>query len=160
MGKVTVPEGFDPNFVRHWYLVANRADALIYEGKLNGSFHFLKRFQNPEGRLLEKDLVADRAGRSFSKAKGSHVRHGLEPRSYKHEETAVRFARKIGRSLERACLKQEFTDLIVLAEPHFLGLLNQEFSKRVKAVILREVPREWSEGSDEELKLYLQKKLD
>ena len=159
MGKVTIPRGFEPKFVKHWYLVANRAEALVYEGDLNGSFRFVKRFQNPKGKMMERDLVADRPGRSFSSAEGTRLRHGLEPRTPYHEVVAVEFARELGRKVDKAALKQELSDLVVIAEPHFLGLLNQEFSKRVKALIRREVPREWAEGSDAELKAYLQKKL-
>ncbi|MGZ3712208.1 MAG: host attachment protein [Bdellovibrionota bacterium] len=159
MGKVTVPKGFDPKFVRHWYLVANRIEALIYEGDLNGKFRFVKRHRNPRGKLMEQELVADKSGRSFSSARGSGIRHGFEPRSNYHEEVAIQFARKIAMALDRAALEQELSDLVVLAEPHFLGLLNQEFTKRVNELIRKEVPREWAEGSDQDLHLYLQKKL-
>lgn len=158
MGKVNI-QGFEPTFIRHWYLVANRTEALIYEGMLNGSFHFLKRLKNPQGRLMEQSLVAAKPGRSFSSARGSGIRHGFEPRSRYHEEGAIQFARKIGRVLDQAALKQELTDLVIIAEPHFLGLLNQKFSKRVDSLIRQRLPREWAEGSDRELKVYLQKKL-
>jgi protein required for attachment to host cells len=159
MGKVTLPRGFDPKLITHWYLVANRTEAVIYEGKLNGSFHFVKRFENPRGSLAEKELGGGKPGRSFSSARGSGVRHGLAPRTFQHEEVAVQFARKIGRAMDAAALKNEMSSLVVIAEPHFLGLLNGEFSKRVKSIISREVPREWARGSDRELKDFLQKKL-
>jgi protein required for attachment to host cells len=159
MGKVNAPQGFEPKFIRHWYMVANRTEALVYEGNLRQGFRFVKRYRNPKGRLLERDLEGDRPGRSFSSARGSSIRHGLEPHSHRHETVAIQFARYLARTLDEAVLKSSLTDLVVMAEPHFLGLLNQHFSKRVKSVISRQVPNEWAQGSDEELKAYIQRKL-
>jgi protein required for attachment to host cells len=158
VGKVTVPQGFDTQFVKHWYLVANRVDAIIYEGKLDGEFHYVKRFRNPKGKLTELQLVADRPGRTFSSSR-TGTRHGYEPRSHYHEEVAMKFARRIAKELEKAAVKGEYSDLIVMAEPHFLGMINKELPKNVKSVLRKEVPREWSQGSDQELKEYLQAKL-
>ena len=109
---------------------------------------------------MQSELVADRPGTSFSSAQGSGIRHGFEPRTLYHEQVAVQFARKIAHILDLAVLKNDLSDLVVVAEPHFLGLLNQEFSKRVKSVLKSEVPREWSQGSDKELKEYLREKLE
>lgn len=158
MGKVTLPRGFDPKFVRHWYLVANRAVALVYEGSLDGSFRYVTRLENPMGRRMELELVADRPGRSFASSR-SGVRHGLEPKTPYHEEVAHRFASRIAKMLDKAVLQEKCTDLIVMAEPRFLGLVKKELSERVRAVVSREVPREWNQGSDRELEEYLRKKL-
>jgi protein required for attachment to host cells len=158
MGKVLAPKGFDPKFVRHWYLVANRIEAVVYAGRIGKDFHFVKRLKNPKGKLTETQLVADKPGRSFSRSR-SGVRHGFAPHSLYHEQVAIQFARKIGKLLDRSLTDNEFTDLVVLAEPHFLGLMNQEFPEHVRKKVLREVPREWNEGSDRDLEKYLQKKL-
>ncbi|MGZ3693898.1 MAG: host attachment protein [Bdellovibrionota bacterium] len=158
MGKVLAPKGFDPKFERHWYLVANRVEAVLYAGRIGKDFHFLRRFSNPKGKLTELQLVADKPGRKFSSSR-SGVRHGFEPRSLYHEQVAIQFARRIGKAIDRSLLDKEFSDLVVLAEPHFLGLLNKGFSQRVKAKVINEVPREWHEGSDRDLEKYLQKKL-
>lgn len=158
MGKVTLPRGFDPKLIKHWYVVANRIEALIYEGQLNGSFRFVRRMKNAKGKLTELELVADRPGRSFASSR-SKARHAYEPHSLYHEVVAQKFAKRIARELEKAVLAEDCTDLVVMAEPHFLGLLNHELPKRVKALVRREVAREWSQGSDRELEDYLRKKL-
>lgn len=158
MGKVLPPKGFEPKFTRHWFLVANRAEACIYEGNLGKELHFLKRLLNPRSRLTELELVADKPGRRFSSSR-SGVRHGLEPRTNYHEVVAVEFARRIGKELDRALLQKQFTDLVVVAEPHFLGLLKLAFTPRTKEKIRHTIAREWHEGSDRELEKYLQSKL-
>lgn len=159
MGKVLVPRGFDPKFVRHWYLVANRVGAVIYAGGLGRNFHFVSRLSNPKGKLTESQLVADRPGRRFSSSRGG-VRHGLSQHSRYHEQVAMDFARTIAAFLGRALNEDKFSDLVVLAEPHFLGLLKREFSGALKRRVLQTVPREWNEGSDRDLEKYLRKKLE
>jgi len=159
MGKVLVPKGFEPKFVRHWHLVANRAEALIYEGEPGKDFRFIKRLRNPKGKLTELQLVSDRPGRAFSSSQGSMIRHGYEPRTQYHEDVAVQFSRRIAKMLERAAFRNEFSDLTVMAEPHFLGLLNRVFSRKIEARLRRKIPREWNEGSDHELAQYLKEKL-
>lgn len=158
MGRVTLPAGFNPDTVRHWYLVANRAGAVIYAGTLNGTFHYMRRLKNPKARLTERELVADRPGRSFSSSR-SGARHALAPRTRYHDEVAAAFARRIGRELEHAALAGEFSDLVILAEPKFLGMLNAELTGGVKSKVRKTVPREWRQGSDRELAQYIRGKL-
>lgn len=158
MGRVGIPKGFDPQRIRHWYLVANRKEAVLYEGQPGNDFRFLRRLENPQGKLTERELVADRPGRVFASAR-SGTRHAYEPRSLYHEEVARQFARRIGKVLEKDALQEEFSDLVILAEPHFLGLLHQQLSKKVRSLVRRELPREWHQGSDEELQDYLQQNL-
>ncbi len=158
MGKIMLPKGFNPQVTRRWYLVANRTEALIYEGPLNGSFHYVKRLKNKKGKLREGEFSSDRIGRVFASSR-SGIRHGLEPRTLRHEIVAADFAKKIAMVIDKAVLREECSDLVVLAEPRFLGLINKELSSRVKAVLRSELPKEWKRGSDEELVEYLRTRL-
>lgn len=144
MGRVTIPKGFDPNPKTHWYLVANRADATIYGGGLQSGFHFVKRMSWP-GALHPMSAVEGEVT--------------PQPGTHGHEAAAEQFAREITRTLDRAALKGEFSDLVVLAEPHFLGLLHRHFPKRIKDAVRKEIPREWRQGSDKDLARYLREKL-
>lgn len=159
MGRVTLPKGFNPSSERNWFLVANRVEACIYEGRPGRGFRFVKRLSNPKGKLTNLQLVSDRPGVSFSSNRGSSLRHGFAPRSDYHEVVAQNFARKLGRVLRQAVLKGEFSRLTLVAEPHFLGLLKSSLSPQVEAALANSVPHEWHEGSDKELEAYLKKKL-
>jgi Protein required for attachment to host cells len=158
MGKVCIPRGFEPKLVNHWYLVANRAEAVVYAGNLGGQFRYVKRWRNQKGRLFEREFQTDRPGRSFSSAR-SGVRHGFEPRVSAHEEVAVGFARHLSRMLDLGAQKGAYSDLVIVAEPHFLGLLNKGLTKRVKDLVRQSVCHEWKRGSDRELGDFLRKKL-
>jgi protein required for attachment to host cells len=159
MGKVTTPKGFHPETKRRWFLVANRAEACLYEGNLGHDFHFVKRLKNPKGKYTEVELGDDNPpGRSFSSAR-TGTRHGFAPHTLKHETVAEQFARRIARTLAKDQSDQAFTELVVVAEPHFLGLLRMAFPEALAEKIVKKVPREWNEGSDAELEEYLQKKM-
>jgi len=49
--------------------------------------------------------------------------------------------------------------LILVAEPHFLGLMRMALPPELKRLIRHEIPREYLEGSDEDLKLSIQTAL-
>jgi protein required for attachment to host cells len=158
MGKVRVPRGFDLKFIKHWYVLANRAEALVYEENFAKGFHYLKRLKNPQGKLKGLELVSDRPGRAFASG-GSNTRHAYSPRTEIHEVVAEQFAREIAKMLDKAALEEKFSDLVIMAEPHFLGLLNKEYSKHVTALLRSEMPCEWTYGSDSELESFLHRKL-
>lgn len=159
MGKILLPKGFNLAATRHWYLVASRAGAKVYAGRPDKQLVFLKNWSNPRGKRLEHEIGPDRPGRNFSSGRHSGLRHAYESRLSQHELAAIRFAKRLARALERDLLEDKYTGLVILAEPHFLGLLNKALSPRVKNAILKSIPREWGQGSDESLARFLKKKV-
>jgi protein required for attachment to host cells len=140
--------------VRRWYVVANRTASVFYaEGRFR-KFHFVDRITEEQGATHEHELVSDRPGRSFSSA-GDLPRHGLQRRNTQHEEIARRFARKIAAAIEAARREDLFEELVLAAEPHFLGLLRAELTAATRARILRSVPREFTRGSETEVRAQL-----
>ena len=117
-----------------WYVIASRVSAVIYTNGSDHKFHFLDRLSNPQGCLREIDLDSDKPGRGFS-SPGVAFHHSLDRRSKSHEQVAKRFARKIGRILERAQRENRFDNLVLVAEPHFLGLLAHDFELGVGAAL-------------------------
>ncbi len=159
MGKVTIPKGFDPTPIRHWFLVANRSEARVYDGLPGKGFRFLKKLTNPKARMADAELLSDKPGKSFSSARGSGISHGFAPHSDHHEVVAQDFARKVCRALRKDVLSGEVTRLTLVAEPHFLGLLNGFLSPQTKAILADSVPHDWQKWSDKELEKYLKKKI-
>ena len=86
-------------------------------------------------------------------------KHESESHSHGHEMSAEEFAKRVAKMMDRAVLAQECSDLVLLAEPHFLGLVNKALPKRVTAVMRRELATEWRQGSDRKLTEYLREKL-
>ncbi|MBY0471776.1 host attachment protein [bacterium] len=143
---------------RQWYVVANRTGATIYR-ESQQKFEFLKRLSNPEGRLPESKLDSDRAGRAFARAADGTIRHSLDRAQSHHEKSAKDFAMRIARTLELAMKDSFGTEITLVAEPHFLGLLRNALSPNVRALIKNEINREYSRGSNQELYRYVQQAL-
>lgn len=160
MGKYSAARDLDLKTKTHWYLVASRIGAAIYEGLPGHHFRFVTRMENPKGKLMDTELTSDRSGRSFSSSQGSQIRHGLGRERSPHERAAAHFAGVIGKSLEQAIREERFSDLVILAEPHFLGLIRKELPEVVKVRLKMEIPREFAQGSDAELEVYLKNKLN
>ena len=152
MGKYSAARDLDLSNKTQWYVVASRTGAVIYASGTNRKFQFLERITNPRGHLTETELDSDRPGRGFSSASSGQIRHALDRRSHRHEEQARRFARLLGKTLERAHREARFGSLVLVAEPHFLGLLREGLTPAVQRAVSHEIRHQYSEGSDEELK--------
>jgi protein required for attachment to host cells len=144
---------------RTWYVLANRTDAVFYEDFGDQKFRFKERMKNKKGHLTEGQLDSDRPGSGVSSAASGSIRHSLDRTFHHHEQVASRFATGIARFLSRKQRAGLFDSLILVAEPHFLGLMRMALPPELKLLIRHEIPREYLEGSDEDLKLSIQTAL-
>ena len=159
MGKYFCRGGFEQSPRRRWYLVANRAEARIYQDRPKHGFEFVQRMENPEGKMSESELDSDRPGRSFSSARGASISHSLDQTAIRHETVAKRFAAMLAKVLESSVREGKFSELVLVAEPHFLGLLRAAIPASVRDRIGHEINREFAQGSDLALRDYLREKL-
>ena len=135
-----------------WYVVANRTEAVLYTDEAKQKFQFVDRLLNEKGALHESELVSDRPGRGFSSSGGDgSVRHALAHRESHHEHVAKEFASRIAASLEAARNQKRFTEIVLVAEPHFLGLLRAALGPATTALVKCEVRHEYTKGSDAEI---------
>jgi protein required for attachment to host cells len=95
----------------------------------------------PQSRLRPRDLKSDKPGRSYS-ASRSGVRHAFEPPHDYHKIEKHRFMAALAESLDQACAKRQFDDLILVAPRRSLGELRGLLSKRVHGRVRREVPKD------------------
>jgi len=142
-----------------WYVLANRTHAVFYEETRNQEFKFRHRMKNPKGHLTEGQLDSDRPGSGISSAAGGTIRHGLDRTFHHHEQNALRFAHAISSRLLEEKRQDSFQGLVLVAEPHFLGLLRKALPSELKPLIQQEVDREYIEGSDAELHSAIQDAL-
>jgi protein required for attachment to host cells len=126
-----------------WILVANRTGAKLFETHRGSkTLEFPKEFACAEGRIRGSDSYRDQPGRSFNSSSQSHgghgtasPRHALGSETTHHEMVAYKFASTLAAMLEKAENSQSFSRLVLVAEPHFLGVLRGALSSQVKARI-------------------------
>jgi protein required for attachment to host cells len=117
-----------------WILVAHRSGARIFENKgPNKGLSLLQDIPHPEGRLKNRDIGADKPGRSFD----SHgqARHALGTEQEPTAHLAEQFAKQLGATLEDGRNHQRYTKLVLVAEPRFLGNLRAALSAPTAALV-------------------------
>lgn len=137
------------------FVLANRTDAVIYRYGADGEFEFVRRLSNPSGRKAERELVSDRAGAKASSAASGTIRHALDRVTNHHEGRAKRFAARIGRALEKARENEAFEELVLVAEPRFLGYLREALPPGMRKLVSEEIGREFKRGSDREIHAWI-----
>src|SRR5436853_7014824 len=110
--------------MKTWIIVSDSCGARVFETTDEGrTLHFVWRLAHTESRSMEADLAADKRGSS-----GSSDHRGastMDPHQSRKEVEAGVFARVLARNLHSAFDKRQFSALILVAEPHFLGLLRE-----------------------------------
>lgn len=144
----------------YWYVVSNRAGAVLYSSGKDGKLHFVERFKNPKGERLEQELVSDAPGVGFSSAAGGTVHHRFEQHLDKHERIATRFAQFIAEKLRKSLDAKQFDDLILVAEPHFLGLLRSKLDRPTRERVIHEIHHEYTDMSDADLQQHIAHALE
>jgi protein required for attachment to host cells len=124
-----------------WILVSDVSRANLYSAELReDDWSLVKTFDHPEGRETSREIEATSPpGRGQQgKAQGGR-RTALEPRTWPHEAESQRFAQHLATYLEDAMAKRLFDYLVLVAPPHFLGMLKgslgRQAAKHVRATV-------------------------
>ncbi|NUN06614.1 MAG: host attachment protein [Bdellovibrio sp.] len=137
--------------MKTWIIVAHRTEAKIfsYDHRKNADIEFVTKLENPRGRLKAQDINADRPG-IFSGAP-AHA-SGLQRQESPTERVAQEFAKKISDYLELSRQRHIFTELILIADPYFLGLLRGNLTKPLIACVRREISKDLATVTGDDLK--------
>jgi protein required for attachment to host cells len=119
-----------------WVLVANRTGARIFNRE-GHELRLVRSFQHPSGRERDQDIEAGRSHRTFDK----HAR-GRTHQASPHEHSAEAFAKELASELGRGRTEQGVQRLVLIAEPHFLGLVRQELDQPTAKLLAATVPKD------------------
>ncbi len=154
MGRSSAARFLDMSQKTQWVVVATRTRAVFYSVDHRGEkLQFIKRLSNEEGRFADSKLGSSRPGTGFSSAAGGTIHHALDRGFTRHEIVARRFARKIADELSVDRRQRRFRDVVLVAEPHFLGLLRGVLDAPTRKAVAHEVNREYPRGSDASIRV-------
>jgi protein required for attachment to host cells len=115
-----------------WVLVADSAQAQLYLSE-DGGLKPVGVLTHPESQEHNQDLMGNRPNAN---------QHGMErdlkgdnPRSIREDE-AVAFAKTVASYLATAHAQNRFSELVLVADPKFLGLLRKALARPVAAAVL------------------------
>lgn len=106
-----------------WIVVAHRAGARILQhlGPRDG-LKLIEELEHEGGRRKSGEITSDRPGMAYSRV-GKGGGHPMSPEESPHDRAAADFARTLTAKLQHGRNENRFAQLILVAEPGFLGML-------------------------------------
>lgn len=122
-----------------WIVVADNTQARFFTAATrSASLDEIDTLTHTENRLHDRDITSDLPGKIKSTGGGGHAfEQPTDPK--KHE--ADNFARLVAAFLENAHNDEHFDELVIVAEPSFLGLLRTHLSDQVKKLVTFELDK-------------------
>ncbi len=132
-----------------WILVAHRGGARLFENQGPGQgLNLLQDIPHPEGRLKSKDLGTDQPGRGSD----SHgTRHAFE----QQQEPAAHVTEQLSTLLEDGRTHHRYRQLVLVAEPHFLGNLQAALNPQTAALVTATVDKDLGHVNAHEMPKHL-----
>lgn len=140
-----------------WIVVADASRARVFSTNLtekNKPWQFVHSMTHPESRITDGKLMSDRPGRSqSSSAHGG--RSGLESVTPPKEVEFEHFAHELAKYLEHGQKTNLFGRLMLVAPPHFLGLLKKTLHTSVSKLIAGTVDKDFTQTTEADLHKHL-----
>lgn len=132
-----------------WLVLTNASMLKIYEAKRDTKIQLalIEERYHPESRLKESELVSDGPG----KYQAMSGRGAYEAKTSAKNVEADHFAREILKVIQEGLKEQQFQSLIVVASPHFEGLLKQVFPKSLNEHIKHFITKDYTEKTIKEI---------
>jgi len=133
-----------------WVLVANGSQARLFN--MDGpkkSITLVKEFAHPESRMKTDKLSSDRSGHYMSggtQGSGS-FQEATDPKTYELE----RFAMELAKSLDEGRAANKFGDVVLVASPHFLGLLKQNMSDQLGKIVSLTIQKDYTAVNERDM---------
>jgi protein required for attachment to host cells len=119
-----------------WVLVCDAAKARFFEVSEGATpWRLLSEVFHEESRSKAAALATDRSGSRSSK--GGSVHHdALAPASSPKDVEKEHFARELGKTLEEAMRSARFHRWVLVAPPHFVGLVERQLTPELRKSLL------------------------
>jgi protein required for attachment to host cells len=125
-----------------WILVANSARARLLSLDAAGRWSLVREFEHSASRAHDTQLVEGRLG--TSQQTGGYGRPAYVPQTTPHEVEAETFAHELTKFLGHEYDNHAYERLVIVAGPHFLGLLRALLAVKVATSVFFEINKDLS----------------
>ena len=140
---------------KKWVLVAHRSGARLFENRGPGKgLELLKTVEHPAGKLRSHDIDSDKHGRSFDRRGGG--RHAYSNEQDPTTHIAEQFAKQLAELLDDGRTQQRYAQLVLVAEPRFLGILRAALSPTTAALIVATLAKDLGNTDARDLPKFLE----
>ncbi|HEX9811961.1 MAG TPA: host attachment protein [Burkholderiales bacterium] len=140
---------------KRWVLVAHRSGARLFENRGPGKgLELLKTVEHPAGKLRSHDIDSDKHGRSFDRRGGGRHAYTTEQDPTMH--IAEQFAKQLAELLDDGRTQQRYAQLVLVAEPRFLGILRAALTSTTAARVVATLTKDLGSTNARELPKHLE----
>ena len=111
---------------RTWVVVGDGSRARLFRVGPRRDWELIRELEHPQTRAKARDIVTDRQGRV--KQSTSPMRSAMQLTRPLHAIEAEHFAHSVAKVLESGLADNSYDHLVLIAPPHFLGLLRATIS--------------------------------
>ena len=133
-----------------WVLVCDSAKARFFEIRGDRAWHLVSEVFHGESRSKASELVGDQSGNRSSEGRSVH-HNALAPASSPKEVEKEHFAHSLGATLDEAMRSARFRRWVLVAPPHFIGLLKKELTPELTKHLLSTVDKDMNHLSAHDL---------
>ncbi|WP_423822998.1 host attachment protein [Salinisphaera sp. SPP-AMP-43] len=142
---------------KQWILVADAAAARLFSRDSGGSLSRVDAFYHDESRKHEGDLRTGGKGQVEDSA--GHGAHQADPQTETSEKHAHLFAKEVVGHLKSGHNDNAFEQLILVAEPQFLGRLRDQLDSPLNQCVVATLDKDWTGEKDAEIEKHLKSQL-
>ena len=135
-------------------VVADSTRARIFTAdSAKSPLHEIETMAHPEGKLHDRDMTSDLPGKdSAADGAGGHAYQAkTDPKDHERAE----FARRVAGHLDEACNANKLSNLLLVADPAFLGELRTHLSKATSEKVAFELDKNLAHHSPEDIRKHL-----
>jgi len=137
---------------RHWIVVADQAQARMYEVAGSIRMHRVAQLENSAAQSAARDLGSDRPRRKINIF--GH-RHALSTQQVPKEHVANAFAHEIAEYLNAGRRQGRFDALVLAMPPRAVGLVRQELDAGTARMVEREIHKDLMHHTEAQLQVLL-----
>jgi protein required for attachment to host cells len=132
-------------------VVADGRKMLLFRNEGDAQFPKLEVVEHEDKPVpAREDLATDEPGSKHDYGAGMNQRSGMEETDF-HQLEEDRFAADTAEMLRKRALRNEFSQLIVVAPPRALGELRKHYHKEVEARIIGEIAKDFANRPTDEI---------
>jgi len=134
-----------------WVLVCDAAKARVFEIRDGDpTWHAVQLVLHEGSRSKASELVGGPSGTRSSEGRSVH-HNALAPASSPKEVEKDAFARTLVTTLDQAMRSAHFRKWVLVAPPHFLGLMREEITSELEKHLLTTVDKDFNDLAVHEL---------
>lgn len=127
-----------------WIVVCDASRARLFSANgSKGPWKLVHSLEHPESRLQDSELSDRERGRQ-QQSGGAGGRPAMEPVTAPKEVEREAFAAELGRLLDHEYDVNSYTDLVLVAPPHFLGLLRKNLAAKLRKHVIGDLDKDFS----------------